>query len=55
MKLKCDECEGDVDVPNDSISGEVVSCGDCGTEYEVIKDSDVKLKRAESVGEDWGE
>ncbi len=44
-------------VPNDAIVGEIVSCLDCSSEYEVaeISDGNVLLKPAEQVGEDWGE
>jgi alpha-aminoadipate carrier protein LysW len=44
-------------VPNDAIVGEIVSCKDCSSEYEVaeISDGNVLLKAAEKVGEDWGE
>lgn len=57
MKTSCGICGGEIDVPNDAIKGEIVSCPDCGTEYEVVevKESGVSLKPAEEIGEDWGE
>jgi len=44
-------------IPNDAIVGEIVSCKDCSSEYEVaeIASGNVLLKPAEQVGEDWGE
>jgi alpha-aminoadipate carrier protein LysW len=44
-------------VPRDVLSGEIVSCKDCGSEYEVMIDENgtLELKAAEEVGEDWGE
>lgn len=44
-------------MPADAIVGEIVSCKDCGSEYEVaeISNGGVLLKAAEQVGEDWGE
>lgn len=44
-------------VPGDAIAGEIVSCKDCSTEFEVaeISDGNVLLKPAEQIGEDWGE
>jgi alpha-aminoadipate/glutamate carrier protein LysW len=44
-------------VPNDAIDGEIVTCNDCGTSFELdISDSGTQnIKPAESVGEDWGE
>lgn len=57
MESKCSECDGSIPVPEDAISGEIVSCRDCGTEYEVaeVRDGSVMLKPAEQVEEDWGE
>ncbi len=56
MKAKCLECDGDIKVPDDAIKGEIVTCPDCGANYEIEEISEtVKIKAAESVGEDWGE
>jgi len=54
---KCPICEGDIEVPADAIAGEIVSCPDCGTTFEVssINGSEVVLKEIETQGEDWGE
>ncbi|MEM2128415.1 MAG: hypothetical protein QXO54_02980 [Candidatus Methanomethylicaceae archaeon] len=56
MKLKCPECDGDIEV-KEVIEGEILSCNDCGAELEVNKkkDGSIELKVAESEGEDWGE
>ena len=57
MKSRCTECDGDISVPNDVVVGEIVTCPDCGQNFEVseINSSNVVLKLAESTGEDWGE
>ncbi len=57
METKCAECDAGISVPDDAIKGELVSCKDCGTDYEVveIKGGTVMLKQADSVEEDWGE
>lgn len=57
MKTKCKECEADLDLPDDATIGEIIDCSDCGESYEVEKlgPDNVVLKKAESVGEDWGE
>lgn len=57
MDTKCTECDAGISVPNDVIQGELVSCKDCGTDYEVveIKSGSVMLKPASTVEEDWGE
>jgi alpha-aminoadipate carrier protein LysW len=46
-----------IDIPQDALVGEIISCKDCGTEYEVtqIGGTGVLLKPAETVQEDWGE
>jgi alpha-aminoadipate carrier protein LysW len=53
----CLECNQKIMIPEDAIDGEIVTCGDCGTSFELqISESGViSLKAAESVGEDWGE
>jgi len=57
LEAKCPECDADLEIPEDAINGEIVSCPDCGTDFEVvIKDKgQVELKPAEIEGEDWGE
>jgi alpha-aminoadipate/glutamate carrier protein LysW len=57
MDSKCVECDAEIHVPQDAIVGEIVSCKDCGAEYEVaeIKDGTAMLKPAEQAEEDWGE
>lgn len=57
MKVKCTECDGELTIPDDVINGEIVTCPDCGMDFEVnIKDSgEIELKPAEVEGEDWGE
>lgn len=57
MKAKCLECNADLTIPDDVISGEIVSCPDCGMDFEVSKSDkdDIELKPAEIEGEDWGE
>lgn len=56
MKLKCPECDGEINV-KDVVEGEILTCDDCGVELEVKKDrkGNIELKVAESEGEDWGE
>ena len=55
--MNCPECDAKIKIPDDSSVGEIVSCPDCGADFEIAsKNSDVyELKHAEKVGEDWGE
>ena len=57
MNTSCNECGAQIAIPNDVIVGEIVSCKDCSSEYEVaeINNGTVLLKPSEQVGEDWGE
>lgn len=57
MKTKCEECEAEISVPDDAVVGEIVSCRECGSDYEVVElgSNSVSLKAAETIGEDWGE
>lgn len=44
----CPECESDLDIAEDEIDeGEVVSCPECGTDFEVITVSPIELKAVE--------
>ena len=55
--MNCPECDAKLNIPEDAAVGEIVSCADCGADYEISKKegSNIELKEAESVGEDWGE
>ena len=55
--MKCLECDVDVKIPEDFLEGEIVSCIDCGTSYEIFRDKSgsVQIKPAKVEGEDWGE
>ena len=54
--MNCPECEATLSVPADAQEGELVSCPDCGSDYVVTSGGQgMGLKKAEKVGEDWGE
>jgi len=57
METKCKICGEKIEVPDDSIAGELIECPSCGMSYEIasIDGSTVNIKTAENVGEDWGE
>lgn len=55
MNVKCPVCDADVKVPNDAMVGELLNCGDCGTELEVTSLSPLTVEEAPEVQEDWGE
>ena len=44
----CPECEGDLDIEEDEVDeGEVVSCPECGTDFEVVAVEPLELARVE--------
>ena len=54
---KCPDCGAELDVPEDTEKGEILSCPGCGLELEVkqIKGGCVDLQELTIEGEDWGE
>lgn len=56
-KVECQECGAEISVPEDAVVVEIITCPDCGGEYEIASkaDENLKLKPAERVGEDWGQ
>lgn len=57
MKKECKDCGAELTIPQDSMVGEIITCPDCGTDFEIVsKNQDtVEMREAESVGEDWGQ
>jgi alpha-aminoadipate carrier protein LysW len=52
---ECPVCAAEVKIADDTISGELVVCDDCGVELEVLETDPVKLAEAPSAEEDWGQ
>jgi alpha-aminoadipate/glutamate carrier protein LysW len=57
MKIECQECGAEINIPDDTVIGEIVTCPDCGADFEIASKikGKVILKPAETVGEDWGQ
>lgn len=53
--VECLVCAGDVELPEDVMENELIICGDCGSELEVISLNPVEVDLAPEVEEDWGE
>lgn len=51
----CVTCSGTVALPDNVEIGEILDCGDCGTELEVTDKTPVELAEAPELAEDWGE
>ena len=49
----CPECESNLDIEEDEVDeGEIVSCPECGTDFEVVTAHPLELKRTEDEEED---
>jgi alpha-aminoadipate carrier protein LysW len=54
--VKCEECDAEIKILDDSIEGEIVACPDCGSSYELVKsENGFTIMSAQVVGEDWGQ
>jgi len=53
--VECVECGADVALHDDLETGEIIDCGPCGVELEVIDVNPPVLDRAPELEEDWGE
>jgi alpha-aminoadipate carrier protein LysW len=51
----CPECQGSVLVADDVRAAEIVACGGCSSELEVVAVNPAVLALAPEVEEDWGE
>lgn len=52
---ECIECGSGVTLHETVEIGEIVDCGTCGAELEVVGDDPVELDTAPELEEDWGE
>lgn len=55
VSTECPVCGGSVDVGIGVMQGELLDCGDCGSELEVRSLAPVELQEAPVAAEDWGE
>ena len=51
----CPECAADIILPDDTLTGEIIQCPDCGVELEVMSLDPPTLELAPEEEEDWGE
>ena len=51
---ECPECIGEVEL-KDVMQNEIVQCGECGADLEVVEVEPVTLELAPEEDEDWGE
>ena len=49
----CPQCESDLDIEEDEVDeGEIVSCPECGTEFEVVTVNPLELNPVEDEADD---
>ena len=49
----CPECDTDLDIEEDDIEeGDVVSCTECGSDFEVVTTNPLELNKVEDEEED---
>ncbi|GMR22923.1 MAG: lysine biosynthesis protein LysW [Acidobacteriota bacterium] len=53
--MECPVCASDVDISPDTVVNELLDCGECASELEVVALDPPKLAEAPEVAEDWGE
>ncbi|HDP94501.1 MAG TPA: lysine biosynthesis protein LysW [Candidatus Aminicenantes bacterium] len=53
--VECPVCGGGLDLPEDAVQGELITCPECNSELELVTVSPLKLEEAPGEAEDWGE
>ncbi|MFC7073371.1 lysine biosynthesis protein LysW [Halovenus rubra] len=53
--VDCIECGADVSLYDDIEAGEILDCGTCGVELEVLNVDPTELDTAPELQQDWGE
>jgi len=53
--FECIECATEIELEDNTINGEIVSCSDCGVELEVTSLDPPTLELCPEEQEDWGE
>ncbi|MCY4105879.1 MAG: lysine biosynthesis protein LysW [Chloroflexi bacterium] len=51
----CPMCDATQEIPADAMLNELIACGDCGGELEIVSLQPLRLELAPPCEEDWGE
>ncbi len=54
-EVECPECAAKIALQEDVMKGEIVTCGECGMELEVVAGNPWSVTPAPEEEEDWGE
>ncbi len=52
---ECPVCAAEVEVADNAVASEILTCDDCGAELELVKIDPVELAEAPSAEKDWGQ
>ena len=55
MASECPVCGAELKLPANIVPGELIECGDCGTDLEIESVDPVLIAEAPAEEEDWGE
>ncbi len=55
QQSSCPECGFAITIAADTVKGEILQCGDCSVELEVINLEPLEIALAPEEEEDWGE
>ncbi|HVD03603.1 MAG TPA: lysine biosynthesis protein LysW [Candidatus Dormibacteraeota bacterium] len=55
LEPACPECGARFLLPAGTVDGEILPCGDCAAELEVVTADPLLLALAPEIEEDWGE
>ncbi len=55
MTRECPECSASLQMTTQPLLHEILPCGDCGIELEIIGLNPLAIEVAPEVEEDWGE
>ncbi len=51
----CPECDAEITLEEGTEVGEIIVCGDCGVDLEVVSLDPAEVQAAPMEQEDWGE
>jgi len=54
-KIHCLDCQTEIIINKDSQIGEVITCPDCGVDFEIIKTEPLEITQAPEIKEDLGQ
>lgn len=52
---ECVVCGSGIELSNSIVAGELIDCGDCGSELEITSVSPLAIQEAPTAEEDWGQ